>query len=403
MNKIEIEQIKNIEKYIKQGASWCSIYEGIYDGEKVIIKSQNIGSLKKTNFSDDRFEIEKNILEKKLNGMVKCYGYGDNFNNERFFVLEKLYDLPDKLDRNLLQKISDTVLSVPRKLYLNEINWNCTKTHILQDKNGNIKLIDFNDDNYKRNNFLKKDEIYDYLGFLKKIIKENNELNEEEIINLSLKKIVTEEYQSLDNVHQPIYFKEYREILKTERDKNDQNFGKLVYANRNCWDRSKIILDSIDVENKTILDIGTNVGWFCFNLEDNGAITKGVDFDKDKISFNILLSEIFNRKSIFEYKNVNIEYLNSISKYDIIIALSILHLYFTQHKVTKEYWEKLFKKICEKCNKYFIYEVSSDVFEVLNVGDYNDMAKYSKKIGNFKKAEIIGQSVEGRFLILCEK
>lgn len=404
MKKIKNNDIFDVRKIENQGLSWSSIYEAKYNGEKVIIKAQDKGSLEKTNSKDDKFEQEKKILELKFEHMVNLIGYGDDFFGERFLVLEFLKHIENWDDENLIRNVSDGIFTLSRQLYLEGFNWPVSKKHIMLDINNNVKFIDFNDDREERISFLDKNKYFDCFEFvnnnLKNIIKNGENIVSKE----SLRKLIEKEYQSLKDVHEPIFFEEYRDVPKKETDENDPNFGKLVPANRMCFDRGKIIYDEIqDFDNLKILDLGCNVGWFCFFLDEKGALCHGVDFDKDKIEFCKMLNDAQNRNCKFEHNNICKEYIENLENYDLVLALSILHLFFNQHKYSKEEWVSLFKEISKKTGKYLIFEICTSVFKHFEVSNYDQMADVAKHLGNFKNSRVIGKSNEGRSLIICEK
>ncbi|MDO8610853.1 MAG: hypothetical protein Q7R95_10005 [bacterium] len=421
VTKIQYDKLSNIILNDKQGGSHFKIYTGIYNNEHVIIKSirvRNIENDMERQQNNDKFLQELNILELRYPGMVSFYGWGDDWEENNFLVEELLYPLPDRLEKNVLQNIFYTVFSVTRRLYLNNFNWTPSVgndgasrgyCHILSDKYGNPKLIDFNDDNDIKKSFLNSKDYYDYSDFLKRFSnKYNYEIGESDIlqeINLTIDKIIIEEYQSLLNVHQPIWFDCFKNIPKKETDPNDINFGKLVMANRTCTDRALIMRENInfDLNSQTLLDLGTNVGWFCFYFNNLGLKTTGIDFDAEKIKFNKLLSERFNVGCKFSSNNINLDFIKQIQDYDIILGLSIFHLFFTQHKYNKENWVILMKAICSKVKKLFIIEVSNEVFSCLNISSFDELSCFMKNIGGFSISKIIGTSNEGRPLILCER
>lgn len=413
---IDYKDLKDIKIYKSQGLSSSRIFSAIYNNQRVIVKAQKKGSLQSTN-SDDRFLQELEVLKLKIPGVVNLIGYGDNFNGERFLVLEELFPLKDEIN---VQKISNEILLTARQLYLHKFNWTATLKHVMVDKNNNVKLIDFNDINHKRESFLDSQPQHDVIDVIKDLCKKYN-ADFNLIKEKSLRYLIEKEYQSLENVHDPIYFNIYSDIPKriTEPGKNH---NKIVPANRTCFDRGELIkkvLKNDSNKGLTCLDIGSNTGWFTFFIQDLGFTTTGVDFDinhwgsdrppgwpKDsggKIEFCRLLEFMFNNNAKFDNADVNLLYVKSIPKYDVILTLSILHLYFIQHKVSKKYWMDLFINICKKINKFFIFEVPEYILPHLKLSSFNELLTFTKTHGNFSKVYIVGKSTEGRPLIVCEK
>jgi hypothetical protein len=190
-----------------------------------------------------------------------------------------------------------------------------------------------------------------------------------------------------------------------ETDPNDKLFGSLVVANRKCIDRGKLIKENInfEIKGKRFFDFGTNVGWFCFYFDSLGATVKGVDYDRGKIEFNKLLSEKFKIDCEFECSKIDIDFVDKMEEYDVVLGLSIFHLFFTQHGYTRDMWIELMTAICNKVRMVFVIEVSTDVFGPLGLGNYEDFIVFMKNIGNFDSVKSIGRSLEGRPLIMCER
>jgi len=406
--KIAYNELSNVEKYKVQGLSRSSLYTAKYDTQDVLIKAEKEGTYAERKDSiDDRFVQELRLLELGLDHMVRLYGWGDDFNGERFVVLEVLYDLPFNLDLKKIQEISNAVFLTTRQLYLQGFNWGSALKHIMLDKYEMPKLIDFNDDNDTRDSFLEQVPHYDFIYSIIKLC-ETNGIDSNQVILKSMEYLVEKEYQSLENVHDPIYFEPYTKFLRRETEKDDQDYGKLVAANRLCTDRAKVIdkaLQQYAGTGKTILDIGCNTGWFCFHYyQKMGFNVTGIDFDRGKIEFNLMLRDIFASKAKFINENITLEYLQSTPQYDIIFALSILHLYFMQHKLNSKQWIELFTEMCNKARNIFIYEAPAWIFTEIGIGNVTAMCKFTKDVGQFASVDIIGHSIESnRPIIFCER
>lgn len=396
--KIDNSKLKEMERYDRQGVSGNTIYTGKYNDQEVIIKQLESNDPLKI----FRFKQELSVLLLKIPGTVKLLAYGDNF-----LVLEKLYPLPDKMNGFLLQDIAFRVLTTAKKLYDVGFNWNATESALALDKDNHVVLIDFNDDNDKRKMFIGGDygdqDGYNYIKFISGLCTKNG-LNPNIVLSDVMKIFIVGEYQELKNVHEPIFYHPLRDALKMETDPNDPNCGKLVQANRTCWDRAELIEDAIKMLSGKALDLGCNVGWFSFFLHSKGLKTVGVDFDEKKIDFCNMLSSYYNNVNCkFITAEINKEFIDKQQEYDVILALSILHLLWTQQNYTREKWIDLFKAICRKTKKHFIFEVSTEVFGMLEVASYEELADWAREAGDFKTAEKIGKSLEGRTLILCSK
>jgi hypothetical protein len=390
-------ELKSVNKLNTGGLSQTDIYSAKYKGKNVIIKVNNAEN-------DNRFMQELDILKSNIDGVVNMIGYGDDFNGAKFIALEDLCNLPAKLSEETMREYIYTIISASRKLYLRGFNWVCSKKHIMVDSQGNIKLIDFNDDNYEEPSFVYRQEYYNIFVFCGQLCDKYG-YNPTTILQDTMNRIVEEEYQSLKNVHEPIYFEPYNQYYRMETEKDDPNYMKLVPPNRVCIDRAEIIMNNIKhlKGNETCLDIGCNTGWFTFLMQNGGLRATGIDFDKEKIEFNKMVSDLQESEATFEFADVNLGYVKQMPKYDIILALSILHLYFTQHNVTKEYWIELFRGICDKTRKILIFEVSANIFKNVSVGNFGELAELAKNIGGFSTVNVAGKSDANRPLIICKR
>ena len=387
MKKIKFNELSDVKLFNRQGGSQFIIFSGTYENKEVIIKAQ------KSNAIIERFDRSFRALEFNFPFAVNCYGYGDDFDGMKFFVLEKLDEIIfSRLTHDQVHELVNILLLAFRIFYLKKIAWSPNLKHILQDERGNFKLIDFNDD-YVNSSFFNSS--YDNLIDRIKRINYDDEI----MINKALDNLIRQEYESLDNVHQPIYFEKYSHFKRTETEPGDLNFGKLVEPNRVCIDRGEVlhkILEDFD-KDCTCLDIGCNVGWFSFYLKDLGfSKITAIDYDvRDytrpkiwqngtggKIDFAKMLSELFNSNINFINNKVDLEFVNQMHSYDIVLALSVLHLFFIQHSYNIEQWLEFFAALASKVNKVLIYEIAyiDNIFK-MNCSEFMNLIK---ETGKFK-------------------
>lgn len=356
--------------------------------------------------------------------IVDCYGVSQGSDGNRYMMLQKLRDLPDVIDKSLMRKIATNSLIALRQFWKHDIPWICKLDHIMLNNNGLPKLIDFNDEpfptkipfyGYDGTEAIMIDGECDdngvYLGryetpwsgwiaIMTYLCKKNNIPTE--VLYEAEYDMIEYEYQHLENVHQPIYFDQYKDILRMETDKNDPNYGKLVEPNRKCEDRAKMLTETLDLDrDQTWLDIGCNVGWFCFHFENYYTMT-GVDFDKDKIEFATMLAERERSSARFEHAEINLEYVGNMPCYDIISALSTLHLKLIEDKDYEGFW-KLFIMICEKVNLIFFIEFPPHAYQYLSIETTEEFIQTVKKRGNFKEVTQIGVSDANRPILKCVK
>lgn len=92
-------------------------------------------------------------------------------------------------------------------------------------------------------------------------------------------------------------------------------------------ERLKYILENIDIENKTVLDIGGNTGFFTFELIDNGA--KKVCYyegNKTHAKFVDGAADIIGIRNKIEINNEYFTFNEKLNdKYDLLILLNVSH------------------------------------------------------------------------------
>jgi SAM-dependent methyltransferase len=339
-------------------------------------------------------------------------------------MLEKLYPLPDKIDKSLMLELATKSLILLRECYKKGIPWICRLDHMMIDTDGNIKFIDFNDEpvpdcpfyGYEGEEAIIMEGLTDddgiYLdrgkyprsgwwAIMSYLIKKNS--LDIGILYEAEYRMVEREYQALKDVHQPIFTDEYKDILRTETEQNDHNFGKLVKPNRACVDRAEmIVLNNEPDDGETWLDIGCNVGWFCFYFDNLKYQMTGIDFDPEKIEFCKMMAQ--DQKANIEFKHdvIDIESVQAMPNYDIISALSTLHLKLVKDKDILHF-ERLLKEICSKANNVFYFEFPPHAYGIFSIATTGEFMEYVKKLGGFEEVKLLGMSDANRPVIKCIK
>lgn len=371
-------------------------------------------------------ERELAVLNMRIPHTVTFLGMGEDPSLGKFLMLEKLYPLDDVILHNDFVNIASTVMITLRQLWKLGIPWICKEEHILQDENGNIKLIDFGDDPYMPIPFYGKTDdteavimdgncckdgryqmrykypLSGFVAVMKNICERNN------LPILLIKDaemdMISYEYAQLKDVHQPIWFDEYRHLLRTESEPDDDYFGKLVPANRECEDRTEMLEHALfnDMDkNMTWLDIGCNMGWFVFEFAEHFDM-EGVDIDHDKILFNKMMAEGERVSVNFTHADVNLDYVDQMAERDIISVMSMLHLKLVKDKDSSEFWI-LLEAIAKKAGSIFILEFPPHSYGLLGMGNTPEFIKRIQDIGKFKTVEQIGTTDAGRPMLICRK
>jgi SAM-dependent methyltransferase len=376
--------------------------------------------------TEECLKRELEVLNMRIPNTVTFLGMGEDGNLGKFLMLEKLYPLEKDIGHDRMVNIASTVMTTSRQLWKLGIPWICKEEHIMQDENGNIKLIDFGDDPYMPIPFYGKTDDteaiimdgdcckdgkyqmrykYPLSGFVAvmKNMCHRNDLPMSLLMEAEIE-MIAHEYQSLKDVHQPIWFEDYNHIYRTETEPNDKNFGKSVPANRNCEDRAAMLYENAEpwmTHETTWLDIGCNVGWFCFEFADKFKMT-GIDFDHDKILFNKMMAEGQRVDVNFIHADVTPDYVDTMPEYDIISVMSMLHLKLVADKDSVEFW-KLFRAIAKKANKMMFFEFPPHSYSLAGSKDIHSFMENVKRNGEFKSVGQIGITDAGRPMLKCLK
>lgn len=407
------ENTKPVEK--QGGGSYCYISTIGVQKKPVILKvPSTIPGLER--------EVENYL--KKLPYTAEYYGLCEDPNIGKFLMFEPVGELPEKINADLMKQIATKSLIFLRECYKKDVPWICRLDHIRIDKKGLVKFIDLNDEplpnipfyGYGGDEAIIMDGQCDGNGIyldrskyprsgwwaiMSYLIKKNK--LDIGILYEAEYRMVEREYQALKDVHQPIFVDEYKDILRTETEPNDPNYGKLVKPNRSCVDRAEMIITNLnDHDGETWLDIGCNVGWFCFQFDQLNFQMTGIDFDSEKIEFCKMIAE--DQKADIEFKHdiIDIEYVRAMPNYDIISALSTLHLKLIKDK-DEQYFRKIIGGISEKVNNVFYFEYPAHAYSLIGASDVYELIKYLKHYGKYEDVFDLGISDANRHILKCIK
>lgn len=377
--------------------------------------------------TEECLKRELKVLVCNIPGTVQFLGLGDN-DVGKFLMLEKLYSLPEEFPAEFMLTVATDVLIAMRQLWKLGIPWICRLEHIMISNDGCIKLIDFGDDEYKPIPFYGKNDTEEaiimdgecfenglykmrqhyplsgYVAIMKHLCEKNNlDLG---IIHEAELNMITYEYQQLKDVHQPIWFAPYTHIQRTESEPGDKNFGQLVPANRKCEDRANMIYENIEpwmTDETTWLDIGCNVGWFCFEFGSHFQMT-GIDFDLNKITFAKMMAEGERHPAKFQWGEISLgsPFLEDMPEYDVISVMSMLHLKLVEGRDSEAFWE-LFKAIASKARKVMFFEFPPHSYKHLDIATEIAFNESVILLGGFKSVEKIGVTDAGRPMLKCLK
>jgi SAM-dependent methyltransferase len=92
------------------------------------------------------------------------------------------------------------------------------------------------------------------------------------------------------------------------------------------WKRIQSLVQIINVENKAVLDVGCNEGFFSFQLADLGARVLGIDVDENRIKKAMFIQDILKRPLVtFALIDLYSESFLTLPHFDICLCLGVLH------------------------------------------------------------------------------
>jgi 2-polyprenyl-3-methyl-5-hydroxy-6-metoxy-1,4-benzoquinol methylase len=198
------------------------------------------------------------------------------------------------------------------------------------------------------------------------------EISKKKILNKIKELNFNYEGSGRGNLYQEIPFKEFTSFdLELKDIQRTDNFLHLKF------------FEDIDLKGKNVLDIGCNIGYFCFKLADQGAICYGIDHDPDSIELANLFKKYKNYDNVHFFKSkFNKNFVEKILeknlKFDIIIFFSVIHWLMNDfHSIS--HIIDLFRKLLNK-TQIFFYEPSST-----SEAYYPELLKKDNIINFFKR------------------
>ena len=104
---------------------------------------------------------------------------------------------------------------------------------------------------------------------------------------------------------------------------NQVSYGK----NTVKWSRLKPLFDIIRLEDKTVLDIGCNEGFFSINMAQAGAHVLGVDVDENRIEKACFVQSILAPDTDIRFDLIDIysEAFKALPRFDLCLCLCFMH------------------------------------------------------------------------------
>jgi len=159
-------------------------------------------------------------------------------------------------------------------------------------------------------------------------------------------------------------------------------------------ERFKIIKNSLNIDNGTVLDIGANLGFFCHKFEEIGFNCYAVEIRPSNIYFMKKLRDIEGRK--FKIINKSIFDLNYTKEFDIVIALNIFHHFLREKELYFELINFL-KNLKTKIMFFQPHDPNEKIMQNAYV-NYNNhqFVDYIIKYSCLNKSVLLNEKVDGR-------
>lgn len=111
------------------------------------------------------------------------------------------------------------------------------------------------------------------------------------------------------------------------------------------------------VNTSNLLDLGCDVGEYCFNAEKIKLMSIGIDGNLKNIENAERQKKLINSNAIFIRQDLNLDFIKKLPKFENIICLSVYHHFVRKFGEFKS--EEMIKEILEKTEKNFFFQISS--------------------------------------------
>ena len=129
-------------------------------------------------------------------------------------------------------------------------------------------------------------------------------------------------------------------------------------------ERVQLVSDRLELSGKKVLDIGCNIGYFCFEFARLGATCWGIDYDEDAIFVAQSLKHIHGIENVyFSARTLSAEtiswLLSQAGQFDVILLNSVVHWLLYNNLGTVRRVASLLNQLISPEKQYIVYEPSS--------------------------------------------
>ena len=136
-------------------------------------------------------------------------------------------------------------------------------------------------------------------------------------------------------------------------------FGNLTtqVAPDTSYQRLQMILDAADgnVEDKRVLDLGCNLGFYSFSLAHRGARVTSVEMRADYHDISKRIVELYDMNVRFRNESLTPQLIDEVGDVDVTLCFSMIQWVIDQHGM--DYGKQILRKISER-SKLLMFDVS---------------------------------------------
>lgn len=188
--------------------------------------------------------------------------------------------------------------------------------------------------------------------------------------------------------------------------------GELGFKRGGSRARLEAITRNLDVKGKLVLDVGCNIGFFCFGLAAAGASAIGVDYDQDSIdvatasAHSHSVSGVRFVRAAFDAR-LAAQLVADHGVPDVILLNSVVHWLMYAHDSVRDVARAFEPLLSSEKKQYIVYEPSStglayypellseagisDFFLSLGVLEYRSIGEFFADNANQKRMYLLGE------------
>ncbi len=104
--------------------------------------------------------------------------------------------------------------------------------------------------------------------------------------------------------------------------------GKQTSHGKNLvkWQRIESLLNTLNLKNKKVLDLGCNEGFFSFEMAEKGALVSGIDIDPLRIKKANFVKSVFDvNNPTFNVIDIYSEEFKNLEQFDFCLCMGFVH------------------------------------------------------------------------------